>query len=55
LFLFKKLIPNNKGSIRVLLAMILFTVALTSIGRDYIGESLIFFVILGAFIASGDF
>lgn len=53
LFLFKKLIPNYKGHIRVILSLILFILALTTIGREYIGNSLIFSTIIGAFIASG--
>lgn len=53
LFLFKKLIPNYKGHIRVLLCLILFILALTEMGRDYIGNSFIFLTIVGAFIGSG--
>ena len=51
--LFKKLIPNHKGHIRLLLCLILFALALTKIGREYIGNSFMFITIVGAFIASG--
>lgn len=53
LLLFKKLIPNHKGHIRLLLCAIIFVLALTKIGREYIGNSFIFTTIFGAFIASG--
>lgn len=53
LLLFKTTIPKHNGHIRILLFLILGIFAMTEAGKGYIGESVIFFVIFGALVASG--